>query len=499
MLSGKKRSYNVLFSVLKYSIFVYISYPKMKKILLFIAAILSLTINAQTYPSQNISMLSLIHPNNGSSGIGPDDRRYSGVWGWKQTSTNKEYAIAGSSSGTYFIDVTNPSTPSVSALVPGKAGCTWREMKTYQNYCYIVSDDPSPNTFQIVDMSALPATVTVVHDSTTYFERGHTIWIDGDKMYIGLATYTAGGGYTSMNVYSLATPTAPVLLRTLNQDYGFIAGVHDMYVRNDTVYASCGYDGLYIFKLTASNTFTLLGSYTGYNGGSAYNHSSMLTQDGKYLVFCDEVPAALPVRFADVQNLSNIQTLQTFKPHTGTTPHNPYVIGNKWAVISCYQDGLFIYDISLPGNVYQSGFFDTYPQGGFNTSNYDGQNYRGNWGAYPYLPSGIIIAGDMQNGIFILDPTAAFSNPVGIKTNNAATPNFIFYPNPASDRIAINYNSSTPSLVQIKNTLGQLVYEKSYSSFVHDYLYVNDLANGTYLISITEKNQSITKKLVVNH
>lgn len=475
----------------------------MKKLLFLLSSLISLTINSQTYPSQNISLLSLIHPNNGGTGIGPDNRRYSGVWGWKQTSTNKEYAIAGSSSGTYFIDVTSPSTPSVSAFVPGKPGCTWREMKTYQNYCYVVSDDPSPNTFQIIDMSTLPGTVSVVYNGTDLFERGHTIYIEGDKMYIGIATYTAGGGYSSMNVYSLTNPTNPVLLRSLTQDYplNLIGGVHDMFVRNDTIYASCGNSGLYIFKLTASNTFTQIGSYTGYNGGSAYNHSSWLTQDGKYLVFCDEVPAGLPIRFTDVQNLSNIQTLQAFKPFSGTTPHNPYVIGNKWAVVSCYQDGLYIYDISIPGNVYQSGFFDTYPQGGANVSNYGGpgQDYRGNWGAYPYLPSGIIIAGDMQNGIFILDPTAAFNNPVGVKSTSAANTNFIFYPNPASDKIALSYNSTHPSLVQIKNMMGQIVFEKHYSSFIHEYINVSEFANGTYVISITENDQTLSKKLIVNH
>ncbi|MGZ3922078.1 MAG: hypothetical protein ACXVC7_17390, partial [Bacteroidia bacterium] len=96
----------------------------MKKFLLFVAGILSLNFSAQTYPSQNINLISLVNPNTGSVGVGADGRRYSGVWGWKQTSTNKEYAIAGSSIGTYFIDVTNPATPSVSAFVPGKQGCT---------------------------------------------------------------------------------------------------------------------------------------------------------------------------------------------------------------------------------------------------------------------------------------------------------------------------------------------------------------------------------------
>lgn len=469
----------------------------MKKFLLALAGLFVLNLAAQTYPSQNISLLSLINPNSGTVGVGPDGRRYSGNWGWYQSSLNKEYAIVGSSIGTYFIDVTNPVTPSVSAFVPGKQGCTWREIKTYQNYCYVVSDDSSPNTFQIIDMSTLPSTVTVVHNGTGYFERGHTIYIDQDKMYIGSTTYTSG--YSPMTVWSLATPTAPVLLRKLEQDLSFISSVHDMFVRNDTVFASCGNQGLYLIKFNpVTNTFSQIGSYTGYTS-SAYNHSSFLTQNAKYLIFCDEVPSALPIRIIDVQNFSNIQPVQTWNPHPATTPHNPYLIGNQWAIVSCYQDGLFIYDISSPGSVWQSGFFDTYPQGGFNTGNYGGQDYRGNWGAYPYLPSGIIIANDMQNGVFILDPTAAFNNPLGIKKQSSQLPNLICYPNPASDYFSLNYAGKSKSAVQIKNVIGQVVFEKNYDGNIHEFINVKDFAAGTYVVTLSENNQTVTKKLIVTH
>ncbi len=167
----------------------------MKKILFCLAILASLFSKAQTYSSQNISLISLIHPNTGSVGIGGDGRRYSGSWGWYQTSTNKEYAIVGASNGTYFIDVTVPASPSVCAFVPGKGGCTWREIKTYQNYCYVVSDDAAPNTFQIINMATLPATVSIVHNGKSYFERGHTIWIDQNKMYIGSTTYSGSVGF----------------------------------------------------------------------------------------------------------------------------------------------------------------------------------------------------------------------------------------------------------------------------------------------------------------
>src|SRR6218665_309839 len=213
---------------------------------LFLFSALTAQVN---YPRQNIELISLITPN---FGVGAGDGRlYSGCWGWYQQNKNKEYAISGASNGTYFIDVSIPTTPTVCAYVAGKLGCTWREIKTYKNYAYIVSDDAKPNRFQIVDMQYLPDSVHVVHDGTTYFERGHTVWIDNDKMYVGLVTYT--NGFSPMNVYSLATPSVPVLLRELPQDMAFINEVHDMYARNDTVYASCGWQGLYVIKFNPSN------------------------------------------------------------------------------------------------------------------------------------------------------------------------------------------------------------------------------------------------------
>jgi choice-of-anchor B domain-containing protein len=470
----------------------------MKKHLLYILVLFSFVLKAQTYPNQNISLLGLIDPNTGTTTIGPDGRKYNGCWGWYQTSLNKEYAIVGASHGTYFIDVSNLTTPSVSAFVPGKTNVTVREVKTYQNYCYITCDEGGTNTFQIVDMSTLPATVTLVYNSNTLFERGHTQWISQDKLYIGGVTYSNTTA-SSMNVYSLATPTAPLLLRELKQDFPVISYVHDMFVRNDTVFASCGYQGLYVFKFnSATNTFSQLGSYTGY-ASATYNHSSGLTQDGKHLLFCDESPAGSPIRYVDVQNLSNIQSVQTFQPFIGTTPHNPFLIGDKWAVVSCYQDGLYIYDISQPGNVAVSGYFDTYPQSGGNIGNYFGQDYRGNWGAYPYLPSGIILASDMQNGLFILDPTDAFNNPVSVKSNSTKSAELIIYPNPVSQNLAVNYNTVYASKLELKNILGQVFLQKQYNGSISETIDVSGFEAGTYILSITEQGNTSHKKLIINH
>ena len=76
--------------------------------------------------------------------------------------------------------------------------------------------------------------------------------------------------------------------------------VHDMFVRNDTIYASTGWKGLQIVKYnTGSNTFSLLQTFAGYPY-SGYNHSSWQTDDRKTIVFADEVSNGLPAKVLDV-------------------------------------------------------------------------------------------------------------------------------------------------------------------------------------------------------
>ena len=477
----------------------------MKKIIYLVLFTLFLQVSAQVYPSQNISLVGHISPNTSTFNLPHGDQKYSGCWGWFQASKNKEYAISGGTNGTYFIDISSPATPTVCDYVAGKSTSTWREIKTYQNYCYVVSDQTFPNTLQIIDMQYLPDSVHIAYEGDDLFYISHTIWIDNDKLYCGAPTHTNSN--SSLAVYSLATPTAPVLLRKLQQDYPFVSYVHDMYTRNDTIFASCGYQGLYLFQLTASNTFTQLGSFTNYASGSSYNHSSFLTQNGKYLLFCDEVPPGKPIRIVDVQNFSNIVQTSTTIPYPQSTPHNPYLIGNDLAIISCYQEGLMVYNISNPSSPYVSGYFDTYPQGGAPSGTYSNSPYRGNWGAYVDLPSGLIVANDMQNGVFILDPSAAYANTVAVNLptstvgldNYSLKNNFAIFPNPALDKIRITYASKNEVRLQITSILGELVFEKTYKNGINESLWISELESGTYFIKLSEEDNVVVQKFIVQH
>jgi choice-of-anchor B domain-containing protein len=467
----------------------------MKKTILSLILLLSIfTIKAQ-FAASNFTLLSNISPQTGSG------TKYSGCWGWTQPVTNKEYAIACSKNGTYFVDVTNPLTPTVSAYVAGtSSNGSWRETKTYQNYCYVVCDDGSSTGFQVIDMSTLPATVTLVSSNMNLFKRGHACWVDGDKLYVSGITYS-NTATSSMNVYSLANPASPVLLRELSQDYSFITYVHDAFVRNDTVYASCGYQGLHVFKFNSNNTFTQLGSLTTYSG-SGYNHATSLTPDGQTMVMLDEVPASLPIKVLNVNNLSNIQVMATTNQFPQTTPHNPFVVSNQYCFISSYKDGTQLYDISNPSAPFLAGYFDTYNQGGGNNNNWAGSAYAGQWGCYPYFPSKNIFALDMQNGVFMIKSHLFQNLLTDVKTNSVADLDLRIYPNPAQNELSFNLPAeliNTATTIEIYDAQGKLALSRPVNELQSLTIYqrsikLNNLANGLYILKLSANGNLLSSK-----
>ena len=419
--------------------------------------------------------------------------KYNGIWGYE--ANGREYAIVGSTAGVYFVDITNPQSPVTSDFVAGRrTACIWREIKTFDHYAYLISDDQSPNSFQIVDLQYLPDSVHVVADYTSLFERGHTLYIDGNKLYVGMVR---GGMFTqnvSMAVFSLSNPEVPVFLRSINDDYPTLLAsnqVHDMFVRNDTVYASCGYDGLFIFKYdSVGNNFQLINSLTSYPS-QGYNHSSALADNGS-LVFLDEVPSGLPIKVLDVNDLQNLTITATFSSNTIVTPHNPFIIGNT-CYIAYYLDGLQVYDVSDPYNPIQTAYFDTHnqePLGG----PYPSLAYQGAWGAYPFFSSGNIAVSDMQNGLFVLQQLAN-------GTNNITSEDIAVYPNPvfANQGITIsNLKDNNQSLVELYDLLGHLVFSTRLQVVNNTLnLRIPEIASGLYVLKIDNGNKKFSKKLII--
>jgi choice-of-anchor B domain-containing protein len=327
---------------------------------------------------------------------------YSNIWGYTSTQ-GKEYALLGTNIGLSIVDISDPRQPAEAAFVPGPGPTSWREIKTWSHYAYVVSEaiTPAENTgIQIVDLAQLPQVSYFsvywpnVSSSTA---RAHSISVDeAGYLYIqgGSSTYGAGKVQGGIRIFSLANPEAPAPVGVYAERY-----VHDSFVKNNLLFNSNIQDDgrVDILDITDRAQPKLLTSIV-YPGGAS--HNSGTTEDGNYLLTTDE-STGRTVKFWDIHvlwdndaaNDDNIELVAEYIGNTSQIAHNVHVKGN-YAYIAHYVEGVKVLDISNPRQPIEVGSFDTYPQAG--------SGYAGDWGVFPYFASGNFVVSDMQTGLYVL-------------------------------------------------------------------------------------------------
>ena len=132
---------------------------------------------------------------------------YNDIWGYADAIGN-EYAILGSLKMVHFINVSNPANPvEAVTLTPGSSSI-WRDFKTYGTYAYGVADQGSEGLL-VMDLSDLPASVTLTNQLKDDFTRAHNIFIDVPNGRL----YVAGSNTRNQGlwVYDIATdPANPI-------------------------------------------------------------------------------------------------------------------------------------------------------------------------------------------------------------------------------------------------------------------------------------------------
>lgn len=345
----------------------------MKKLVLLFSTLFVFFLNSSYLEGQNVTLLGSLNPYPGAA--------YANIWGY--AANGREYALIGVTGGTSIIDVTNPIAPVEVEFIPGPLAppYEWREIKTHSHYAYVVSEGGGSGAgMQIIDLSNLPVSATLVNTYNSTFTTAHEIYIaDGFAYVVG----TSNGG---MHILDLSIPTNPVQVGY----YGASGYIHDVHVWNDTAYASSvnTYD---LVNLSNKSNPQLISQSAALPG--IYAHSGWLTEDKRYFVACEEFNQ-VDLTVWDLQDRTTWDLVVPSWQMSGTNPiHNVFILGN-YAHISYYKDGYVVLDISDPANPQFAGQYDTYPGTG-------GGTYNGAWGVYPYLPSGNTIVSDMSTGLYI--------------------------------------------------------------------------------------------------
>lgn len=315
----------------------------------------------------------------------------SGSGNWGYTSPNgRRFALTGTSAGLSIVEVTNPQSPRNVALIPGVAS-PWREVKTYGEFVYVTTE--AQTGLDIVDMRDPDHPVKLQTWDRT-FRSAHTLSIDSDR---GLLF--ANGTGSGMHVLALEPdPTDPRDLGSFTEYY-----IHDSYPRGSTLFASAIFGG-FLALLDVSNPRDIR-EITRFFTGGRFTHNSWPTDDGRYLFTTDERPGR-PLEGWDIIDPLAPRRVSEFIARPGTIPHNVMVDGSR-LLVAHYTEGVYLLDVRNPEIPRVLGFYDTYPgpSSGFN----------GVWGAYIFPGSDLIVASDINGGLFVVrytpTSTASLSRP----------------------------------------------------------------------------------------
>jgi choice-of-anchor B domain-containing protein len=310
------------------------------------------------------------------------------VWGYTDE-TGVEYALVGTTKGTSIVSLSNPALPTEIFWEPGMESI-WRDLKTWDDYLYVTTE--ADNGLLIMDLTSLPSSNALT--TNFYFGEPGVEWTSAHDLFIDENGYAyifganrGNGGVIILDVHT--DPMNPVEVGVFDNWY-----VHDGFVRNDTMYLAHITDGFFsIVDVSDKANPILLGTKT---TPSNFTHNIWLSDNGQFAFTTDEVSGAFLGAYdvTDPTNIIEVDRIQN-SPGAGVVPHNTYVKGN-YLVTSYYSDGLTIHDITYPDNMVLVGQYDTYPT---QTTSYDGC-----WGAYAYFNSGILLASDRTEGLFILQP-----------------------------------------------------------------------------------------------
>jgi choice-of-anchor B domain-containing protein len=359
---------------------------------------------AGIYPCANIDLLAFMPLAEIGGGEGND------IWGWTDPLDGTEYAIMGRSSGTAFVDISNPTSPVYLGNLPTHTfNSSWRDIKVYANYAFIVSE-ASGHGMQVFDLTELRTVISppVTFSETTHysdFGSAHNLVINEDSGYAyAVGTSTCSGG---LHMVDIQNPLSPTNAGCFSSD-GY---THDAqcvnYIGPDPDHTgaeicfNANEDTLTVVDVTNKAAPVLLSS-PGYIP-VGYIHQGWLTDDQTYFLQDDELDELnqghnTRTRVWDVSDLDAPVLIGFDDGSTTAIDHNQY-IHDGYTYQANYRSGLRILNLDniASADLSEDAYFDIYPSDDF-------PNFNGAWSVYPYFDSGVVVVSGIDEGLFVLLP-----------------------------------------------------------------------------------------------
>lgn len=459
---------------------------------------------AGDYPCNDYDLLS--HVTKAELSFSQTNSLANDIWGWTDPVTGKEYALVGLQNSVSIVDVTDPVNPIRLGRMDthnGQGG-SWRDIKVYNNYAFVVADGAGDHGMQVLDLTRLRGVTTPqLFPPDARYDGGigscHNIVINESEAI----AYVVGCGRTTANARGgpIFLDISDPLNVTRVGSYSSGGYSHDSQVVTyngpDSDYAGreihigSNEDEVVIVDVTnKSNPQKISGlDYA----GAEYAHQGWFTDDQRYFLLGDELDeiragGATRTIIYDLLDLDNPVISSIYLGETNASDHNGYVKGNLFYQ-ACYKAGLRVLDISNIGSssnpMTEIGYFDTFPSG----SNSSGTS--GLWSVYPYFASGNLILSDTAGGLFVVRQSNTLS------TNEFdLDQKFTVSPNPTSSNTVIKASENNKvNSIEVFNILGQSIINKKNINKSVFTLPMANYSKGVYLVKINDK---VTKKLVVN-
>ncbi len=343
-------------------------------------------------------------------------------WGYVSPS-GREYALMGTSTATVVVEVTDPTNATVIERIEGPVSL-WRDIKTYQDRAYAVSEGGSG--IQVINLSNVDSGIVTLENTVTGqgSDATHNVAIDEVSGFL----YRTGGSGNGLRIYSLANPGSPQYRGQYQSRY-----VHDAqvvtytsgpYAGRQIAFCCAGFNngsgdtGLTILDVTnKNNIFTR--AQIGYPN-RAYSHQGWLSADRTRFYLGDELDQGNGVtitrtRVFDVADLDNASFIGSFDNDVQAISHNMYE-RDGYLFQANYTSGIRVFDIDADANNPEEvAYFDTAPD-------LNSQSFNGLWSCYPNLPSGTVLGSDLERGLFVLsfDPLAVDVPTTQLETLDSA-------------------------------------------------------------------------------